>query len=225
MKDLTGLKGAPYNPRKITDKKLSDLEISMLAYGDLSGIVKNIQTGNTFAGNQRTKVALKLDSAIINIVHENSDGPDQVGTIREGYIILQENGARFNYREVMWDEATEWAASLAANNLHGENVDSGVAQLLDQINAVDPGKLSTTGFEADDIDKLLKSVNGETAKKPTKPKTEFVEPQSYPGQTYELGPHRITCGNGEQRFVDVVRQQYAEAHGAVDDWVSFTPAI
>ena len=57
-KKVMDLAPAPYNPRFITDKKLEMLEHSINEFGDLSGIVFNIQTGNTVGGHQRIK---KLD--------------------------------------------------------------------------------------------------------------------------------------------------------------------
>ena len=43
---VKNLKPAPYNPRKISDKKLEMLGKSMTEFGDLSGIVRNVKTGN-----------------------------------------------------------------------------------------------------------------------------------------------------------------------------------
>lgn len=53
---ISNLNPAPYNPRKITDKKLAMLQKSMAEFGDLSGIVCNTRTGHLVGGHQRLKV-------------------------------------------------------------------------------------------------------------------------------------------------------------------------
>ena len=58
-KDLSHLHEPDYNPRVMDTPDRDNLEMSIKRYGDLSGVVFNKQTGNTVAGNQRTKEKVK----------------------------------------------------------------------------------------------------------------------------------------------------------------------
>lgn len=109
------LKPNAKNPRKITDAKLVQLKKALSEFGDLGGFIFNQTTGNLVGGHQRQKVFPK-DAPIE--IEQTYKRPTRTGTIAEGFVIL--DGERFRYREVVWDEAREKAASIAANQSAGE---------------------------------------------------------------------------------------------------------
>ena len=136
------LKPAPYNPRKISVKQLSALEKSMMEFGDLSGIVVNVTTGNVIGGHQRGKV-LGQDCTI-----EKQPAEDLTGTVALGYI--ETPRGRWSYREVKWDEIKEKAANLAANKHGGEWDLPKVDVILDELKAFD-FDLELTGFDFEEV--------------------------------------------------------------------------
>jgi hypothetical protein len=81
-------------------------------FGDLSGIVRNVRTGNLVGGHQRVKC---FDASWEVKKTKASDG---TGTVAVGYI--ETPRGRWVYREVDWDESKEKAANLAANKHGGE---------------------------------------------------------------------------------------------------------
>ncbi|MAT59853.1 MAG: hypothetical protein CMF23_17905 [Ignavibacteriae bacterium] len=102
---LTDLKAADYNPRIISDQALKGLTKSITKFGDLSGIVFNKRTGNLVTGHQRVK-AITEKFGDLQIVPLNDE---------EGFI--EAPGRQiFKIRFVDWDELTEKAANLTANN-------------------------------------------------------------------------------------------------------------
>ena len=112
---LGELSGNPRNPRKITDERLKMLKKALEQFGDLSGIVFNRRSKQLVGGHQRLKV-LPLDAEIIiDRLHET---PTKTGTVAEGHITIDED--TFRYREVDWDDATEKAANIAANQHGGD---------------------------------------------------------------------------------------------------------
>jgi len=127
---IKDLMPASYNPRKITDKQLGMLKKSMAEYGDLSGIVVNVKTGNMVGGHQRVK---NLDPSwpIVKQPHK-----DKTGTVSLGYI--ETPGGRWTYREVSWAEKKEVAANIAANQ-HGGEFD--MPKLKDIIINLDDGAM------------------------------------------------------------------------------------
>ena len=106
------LKPTDYNPRVISEARLRMLGKSMREFGDLSGVVFNIETGHLVGGHQRLK---HLDPEW-KIVKERCT--DDTGTVAVGYI--ETSNGRLNYREVKWPLEKEIQANIAANNHGGE---------------------------------------------------------------------------------------------------------
>jgi hypothetical protein len=102
---LGDLRSADYNPRKIDKNALEGLKASLSNFGDISGVVVNQRTGNIVTGHQRVR-ALK---------EEHGDGLVISRKGKEGRIDLPD-GSHVRVRYVDWDETTEKAANVAANN-------------------------------------------------------------------------------------------------------------
>lgn len=114
---LSELRGNPDNPRRLSEEQAAILKHDLELYGDLSGFVFNLETGNLCGGHQR-RISLPENSPI-EIIHRY-DPPTKVGTVSEGYVIAADTGERYGYREVRWDKHTEMAANIAANKAGGE---------------------------------------------------------------------------------------------------------
>lgn len=103
------------NPRQITTKQMTALGHDLLKYGDLSGIVHDLNTDEIIGGNQRSKI---FDLAKLNVVlTEEYAEPDEQGTVALGYVIW--NGKKYTYRQVRWDAKTAEAANIIANKAGG----------------------------------------------------------------------------------------------------------
>lgn len=102
---LSELADAPYNPRIISEEALNGLTYSIDAFGDLSCIVFNRQTGNIVCGHQRKK-ALQAKYGDLEIVEVENN---------EGYIETPTN-ERFRVRFVDWELEKEQAANILANS-------------------------------------------------------------------------------------------------------------
>lgn len=139
---ISDLKESDYNPRKISDKQIDRLEKSMLEFGDLSGIVVNVRSGNMIGGHQRVKT---LDP---NLEIVKAPCEDRVGTVAIGY--LDTPSGRWQYREVDWPQKKELAANLAANK-HGGSWDK--PKLENILIELDDGDfdLELTGFDSGDL--------------------------------------------------------------------------
>jgi len=123
LTSITQLKGAAYNPRSITEEALEGLQHSLAGFGDISGIVWNKRTGNLVAGHQRLRALREKYGKDLKLV----DG------------VLVADHQRFTVRVVDWDEATEKAANVTANNpnIAGEFTD-GLQAVLEEIEANQP---------------------------------------------------------------------------------------
>lgn len=102
------------NPRRITPQRLEELRDSLVIYGDLSGIVHNLETDEIIGGNQRMKIFAEGQVEIVRTLDE----PDEQGTVAHGFIV--HDGKRYAYRQVRWDEKKAAEANIRANLSAGE---------------------------------------------------------------------------------------------------------
>ena len=124
------------------------LKKSLLALGDLSGIVYNRRTKQLVGGHQRKEV---FQQGKITIERDFKE-PTEAGTVREGFIFF--GGERFAFREVDWDLEKELAANIAANKGAGE---WDYTLLQEHLTHLDHHNfdLELTMHDASEIDRLL----------------------------------------------------------------------
>lgn len=103
------------NPRQITTKQFSDLGRWMDEFGDLSGIVHDLNSDEIIGGNQRYRI-FDLGEYTIQMTWQREE-PDRVGTVGEGKIIW--HGIEWNYRQVRWTPEQCDQACLIANKAGG----------------------------------------------------------------------------------------------------------
>lgn len=143
------------NPRMLTSEKRSRLKKSLREYGDLGSIIFNRRSGELIGGNQRV-AEFKSDPDAKVTITDRLRRPDRCGTVAYGYVSA--NGTRYGYREVDWDAARATAANLAANK-HGGDFDLPmVAEILEELAKEEGVDLELTGFNADEIAKLVSDV-------------------------------------------------------------------
>ena len=140
MKKARELEKNPMNPRKISDEEKKLLGESMDRFGDLSGIVYNIETGMLVAGHQRAEL---LGNSKVTVLNDH-EKPTKMGTIALGYI-ENTDGEKFPYREVLWDRKTESEAMIAANKIGGEFDNESLNKFFDEMGS--DIEISHTGFD------------------------------------------------------------------------------
>lgn len=114
--EIKDLKGYHKNPRKIDEETFNLLSSSLVEFGDLSGVIFNVKSGEVVGGNQRTSFFKKHPEATI-LITEKFDTPTAAGTVAQGYISF--SGEKYTYREVDWDEKKEERANILANKVSG----------------------------------------------------------------------------------------------------------
>lgn len=185
---LNDLAPNPSNPRTITDPKLKMLSKSMKEFGSLDGILYNRRTQRLFGGHQRQKVDPTAEITVI----KSYVTPTKQGTTIEGYVKI--NGENFPYREVDWDENKEKAANLAANKGAGE----WDLQIRDQwMNDLQLAgfDLELTMFDEDERSKMVHEIQQLQPGCDEDEVPEHVEPKTKLGDIYQLGNHRLMCGD------------------------------
>jgi len=104
------------NPRQITGKQYDDLAKWLLEFGDLSGIVHDLNSDEIISGNQRGRVFDINECEIVKV--QEFDEPDAQGTVALGYVLWE--GNRYGYRAVRWTERQCEQANVVANRAGGE---------------------------------------------------------------------------------------------------------
>jgi hypothetical protein len=146
---LDDLKANEKNPRKPwSTVQLAAFKKSLVQFGDLGGIVRNLTTNQLIGGHKRIEAFRSGTDVQLSVVQQAADAQ---GTVAHGYVIV--DGARFGYREVRWTLAQETAANLAANRWAAEWDWQLVA---DALQTIDGDELrAITGFADHEIANLM----------------------------------------------------------------------
>ena len=176
------------NPRQITTKQMTMLAHDLAELGDLSGIVHDLNTDELIGGNQRSKI-FRLDECEIQL-SEQYDAPDEQGTVALGYVIWQ--GKKYTYRQVRWDTKTAEKANIVANKAGG----TWDFDILGNEWEID--ELLEWGFEPFEL-----GLDDTEAEEPTEDPGAQVDRAEelrekwdvHPGQLWQLGEHRLICGD------------------------------
>lgn len=189
MKTIKDLTPNPRNPRTISDSKLNMLKKSMKEFGSLDGMIFNKRSNRLVGGHQRRTVDPDAPITITKVY----DTPTEVGTVEEGFILI--NGESYPYRGVDWDDKKEMAANIAANKGAGQ---WDFPELSNWFIELDDGAfdLNLTMFDAEEREKIVVPVEKVA---PGCDEDEIPELQEEPktrlGDIYQLGNHRLMCGD------------------------------
>ena len=169
-RQLSELHPADYNPRSIDGRALAGLRESIKRWGLVEPIVWNRQTGNVVGGHQRLKVLTE-------------EGVEEVEVIVVD-ISLEE----------------EKALNVTLNNRHIQgDWTQGVSVLLEEIG----NDIDMDAFNGLQLDKLLQDANSlfppldspDPVPVSQPPEPNKVEPRCKKGELWQLGPHRLLCGD------------------------------
>jgi len=150
---VSDLKQYSKNPRKITEEDKAILKQGLEEYGDLGGIVYNVQLECLVGGNQRS---VTLDPSDKIVITERFKKPTKTGTVAEGYIL--NNGEKFSYREVAWNEQRHKAATLIANKAGGTWDFGMLTETLRELNE-QKFNMNMTGFNKVELDNYIMPVD------------------------------------------------------------------
>lgn len=158
---------ADYNPRKISEQEMESLKRSIKEFGFVQPVVVN-----QFAGRENVVIG----------GHQRITAAKELG-IEEIPVIY-----------ISLDPEKEKALNLALNRISGEWDESKLSSIISEMRGSDI--LPTTGFAENEISKILDSMMPDiTDENEIGELPELNEPESQPGEVYELGNHRLICGD------------------------------
>lgn len=165
-KKLSELKPADWNPRKISESALAGLKASIKKYGLVEPIVYNKRTGNVVGGHQRLKVLLDLGETETDVI------------------------------VVDLPEIEEKALNVTLNNPSITGAFTNDLQVVLEeikINFEDMSNGLEFDFKELKLDELYNPEHEGKSNPDNIP--QVSDPVCKPGQLWELGNHRILCGN------------------------------
>ena len=162
----------PANPRHITEAELEALTRSIREFGLVDPIIARKADHTVIGGHQRLQAARRLGLKEVPVIYLN---------------ITKEKARLLN---------------VALNQISGDFDQELLARLLADLAETPELDLSLTGFEANEITKMLKSL--EARDKRDRPETldldealraAYEKPRAKRGDLFQLGEHRVMCGD------------------------------
>ena len=164
--DPAELTPADYNPRSISEHQAEALKRSLDRWGFVEPIVANKRTGRIVGGHQRLDGALALALPKVPV----------------------------HWIDV--DESSEKALNIALNKISGDWDEDLLGKLLADLER-DGQDLEDLGFDADELQEIIDAaapepeLSGDLDAIPEPP----AEPITQPGDLWQLGEHRLLCGD------------------------------
>ena len=169
---IDDLRPDPANPRRISDAELDSLTRSMRQFGFVDPVIARLEDKSVIGGHQRLLAARRLGLASVPVI----------------FVDLPAEQARL--------------LNLALNRISGSWDEELLARLLAELDAAPEVDLSLSGFDDDEIAKLLKSLDAQDKRE----RIEHFDPDAalnaaqanplaQPGDLWSLGDHRLLCGD------------------------------
>ena len=189
---ITSITPAEYNPRRISDTEYNKLANSISEFGFVDPIIINLQNMHIIGGHQRYTV-------LLNQYIENGEN-EELNLIRLGDIgwIFPETNLTIQ------DEDYEKALNIALNQISGEWDLEKLEEIFKDL-SLNGFDTELTGFNNLDLEDL--DIHLETIETPTE--TEITEDEYEPeenievtvqeGDLYQLGNHRLLCGDSTKQ--------------------------
>lgn len=171
---IDALRPDPRNARKHNERNMRAIRTSLEMFGQRKPIVIDTD-GVVIAGNGTLQAALSL-------------GADRIAVVRfEG---TPEEARSYALADNKTAELAEWDFPE-------------LALQLDELKGISPELFDASGFDLDEMSKIVADLgepppvgNVENEPPPPAPPT---QPDSVLGGVYELGPHRLVCGDATDR--------------------------
>lgn len=168
---IADLKMADYNPRQISNNDMASLVNSIREFGFVEPVVVN-KDNTVIGGHQRLIAAKQLSIEEVPVV----------------YVDLSKK--------------KEKILNLALNRIHGDWDMTKLSMVLEELKLGNGDEIGLTGFELGEIDEIIDSQQPEPEEDDfdaDAAAARIKNAKSRRGEVYELGKHRLMCGDATCR--------------------------
>ncbi|HEV2006693.1 MAG TPA: site-specific DNA-methyltransferase [Candidatus Limnocylindrales bacterium] len=166
------LRPDPANPRRISDAELDALERSLRTFGFVQPVLARREDGIVVGGHQRLVAARRLGLRTVPVI----------------WLDLSVEQSRL--------------LGLALNKISGSWDEQLLARLLAELQAGTDVDLTLSGFDEDEVQALLRTLDARERRERAEQfdlESALAEatrsPRSKPGEVWQLGAHRLLCGD------------------------------
>jgi DNA modification methylase len=170
--DIESLQPDAANPRRMSDAEMESLTRSIQQFGLVDPVIAKREDNAVIGGHQRLLAARRLGMKKVPVI----------------FLDIPKEEARL--------------LNLALNRISGTWDDELLARLLSDLDQSPDVDLSLSGFDDDEIKKLLKTLD--LREKRDRPESFDLDaaleesqrsPRCTPGNVWQLGDHRVMCGD------------------------------
>jgi len=170
---IADLRPDPANPGKISDTEMDSLTRSIREFGFVQPILARQHDKMVIGGHQRLLAARRLGWKTVPVI----------------------------FLDITGEQAK--VLNLALNKISGEWDEQLVARLVGDLQLMPDVDLSLSGFDDEELKRLLKRIEGEDARERLETfdveaalgEAEGRPPITQPGDLWVLGEHRLLCGD------------------------------
>lgn len=174
---VDGLKIDENNPREMSKHDFDSLKRAIQELGFVQPLVVRKKNNKIISGHQRLKALQEMGRKTVPVI----------------FVDLNENKARL--------------LGLALNRISGTWDEEKLAEIIHQLDQVKTEDISLTGFKEGEIEDLLEGLEvdlPESFDLVKEAKKAEVKIKTRVGDLYQLGPHRLLCGDSTKKE-DVLR--------------------
>jgi DNA modification methylase len=168
------------NPRR-NEKAVPQVARSIRKFGFVAPVVVWKSKGQIVAGHTRVAALESLLGGDAGFVPRDAPGSGLV-PVRFHEFADESEAAAYAIADNRLSEIADWD-------------DERLGEVLADLRRFDESLLAETGFGAAEIDRLIREASGENAGEDPGPTEPPKNPVSKLGELYELGPHRLLCGD------------------------------
>lgn len=181
---IADLRRAEYNPRIMPDSEMSALKTSIQTFGFIESIIVNIHNCERCGDRNRVIIGGHQRTTAVEGLLAQGEGINGI-EIKDGAAFIPVNLVDLHFEQ-------EKLLNLALNRIKGKWDEKKLSDLIVELK--ESPYIPASGFRDDEISRILDQTLGDEESEEDDDGVD-KEPISKLGEIYELGPHRLICGD------------------------------
>ncbi len=182
--DIKELRRAEYNPRIMPESEMAALKTSIKTFGFVESVVVNTHTCERCGDRKWVLVGGHQRTSAVEAILAQGEGVKGIET-KDGIALIPANLVDLHIEQ-------EKLLNLALNKIKGKWDEKKLSDMIVELK--ESPYIPASGFKEDEISRILDLTMSDDEE--SEDIGEFEgEPRSKTGEIYDLGPHRLICGD------------------------------